>query len=118
MVGVGVRGEERIKLLNDAYQKLKYSQSAEFLKQFNDIDPKLLNEHIINMFDFFGALTKNKIGGGHKNIYYKVINNDKVEYMAHVFENFYNGNPVFKKLFPSIYDDTIELLNQLIKLKK
>jgi hypothetical protein len=118
MVGVGVRGEERIKLLNDAYQKLKYSQSAEFLKQFNDIDPKLLDAHIINMFDFFGALTKNKIGGGHKNIYYKTINNDKMEYMAHVFENFYNGNPVFKKLFPSIYDDTIELLNQLIKLKK
>ena len=72
-------------------------------------------------FDFFGAITKNKIGSGHRNIYYKGAlgkNTQRWEMLAHASENFYDGgNPVFKELFPEIYADTLKLWDELLKNK-
>ena len=37
--------------------------------------------------------------------------------VAHWFENKYNGNLVFKKYFPEMYEDSIKAINDLIKLQ-
>lgn len=68
------------------------------------------------MSDFFGALTKNKVGYGHANAYYTRggVYSQVAEVLAHSFENYYLGNPVFKKLYPKIYQETIELIETLI----
>ena len=34
---------------------------------------------------------------------------------AHIMENKYHGNPVFKKVFPGLYKEGIDMLNKLIK---
>jgi len=72
-------------------------------------------------YDFFGAITKNKVGGGHKNVYYKGRygrNAQRWEVLAHASENFYDGgNPLFKELFPELYADTLKLWDELLKSK-
>ena len=72
-------------------------------------------------FDFFGAITKNKVGGGHTNKYYQGRygrNAQRWEVLAHASENFYDGgNPLFKELFPELYADTLKLWNELLKSK-
>lgn len=72
-------------------------------------------------YDFFGAVTKNKIGSGHRNIYYQGAlgkNSQRWEVLAHASENFYDGgNPLFKELFPEIYADTLKLWDELLKSK-
>lgn len=72
-------------------------------------------------YDFFGAITKNKVGGGHKNAYYKGTygrNAQRWELLAHASENFYDGgNPLFKELFPELYADTLKLWDELLKSK-
>ena len=114
MVGVGLRGEARIQALNDAYVKLNKIDTIEFRNMFPDLTERQYMEMRGNVNDFFGALTKNKIGWGHSNAYYKQPNKDKMEWMAHIFENKYGGNPLFKELFPELYDETIIILDELI----
>ena len=114
MVGVGLRGEARMQLQYDAYLKLSKMDTIEFKNMFPDLTDRQYMELRGNVNDFFGALTKNKIGWGHSNAYYKQPNKDKMEWMAHIFENKYGGNPLFKELFPEIYDETITILDELI----
>ena len=59
-------------------------------------------------------MTKNAVGYGHANNYYKNLSWRHAEMLAHAFENKYGGNPVFKKFFPEIYEDTIKWLDELI----
>ena len=81
--------------------------------------PELSNAEFDDLWtataDFFGAVSKNKIGYGHSIDYYKTMNKRHAEFLAHTAENFYLGNPVFKKLYPEIYADTLKLWNELLK---
>ena len=81
--------------------------------------PELSNAEFDDLWtataDFFGAVSKNKIGYGHSMDYYKTMTKRHAEFLAHTAENFYLGNPVFKKLYPEIYADTLKLWNELLK---
>jgi hypothetical protein len=63
--------------------------------------------------DTFGALTKEKIGGGHGKSYYKQKNSQWHEFIAHAYENKFTGNKVFKKFYPELYDDMIKMIDEL-----
>lgn len=114
MVGIGLRGDARMEKLRNAYYQMQKMNTIEFKNMFPDLTDKQYMDFGLSVSDFFGALTKNKIGGGHSNAYYKQPNKDKMEWMAHIFENKYGGNPLFKELFPEIYDETIQILDELI----
>jgi hypothetical protein len=114
MVGVGLRGENRLKLLRDYYEKLRQMNTTEFRNLFSGLSENEYLEFRGATRDFFGALTKNVIGGGHSTSYYNNKNFDRMEWMAHIFENKYVGNPLFKKLFPEIYDETLQIIDELI----
>jgi hypothetical protein len=114
MVGVGLRGDNRLKLLRDYYEKLRQMNTVEFRNLFAELSENEYLEFRGATRDFFGALTKNVIGGGHSTNYYNNKNFDRMEWMAHIFENKYVGNPLFKKLFPEIYDETIQIIDELI----
>lgn len=76
------------------------------------------DENFGSMMDAVAALTKGRLGWGHKVSYWKGSQGEFsqfAEIMAHSFENKFNGNPVFKLCFPEMYKDTIELLDELIK---
>ncbi len=93
------RGIERAKIIN-SYNN-KFWPDPELRAKFPQLSDKAYGEMIAATADYFGALTKNQIGWGHTNSYYKGTygkNVQAMEMIAHAFENKYVGNPVFKEL--------------------
>jgi hypothetical protein len=110
------RGIERAKIINGLNNKMWYS--PELRAKFPELTNGQFSEMLASTADYFGALTKNQIGWGHANAYYKGSygkNMQAMEMLAHAFENKYVGNPVFKELFPIEYEQSIKLLDDLIK---
>jgi len=99
---------DKVKIYNDYAINLK--------KKFPNMDGNEFAENWGAVQDFFGALTKNKVGFGHPLSYYnqRGLYSQYAEFMAHNFENFYTGNPIFKKLYPEIYKETKDLIKKLI----
>lgn len=60
-----------------------------------------------------------KFGAGHPKSYWKQIPEaDKLEFVAHMFENKFIGNDIFKKYMPDLYDDMIKTFDKVsAKLK-
>jgi hypothetical protein len=114
IVGIGLRGDARMEKLRKAYYQLQKIETIEFRNKYSYLSDNQYLEYRGQVNDFFGALTKNKIGWGHDTSYYRLPNRNKMEWMAHIFENKYAGNPLFKELFPNIYDETITILDELI----
>lgn len=113
------RGIERAKIIN-SYNN-KFWPDPELRAKFPQLSDKAYGEMIAATADYFGALTKNQIGWGHTNSYYKGTygkNVQAMEMIAHAFENKYVGNPVFKELFPIEYEQSIKLLDELILKSK
>ena len=67
--------------------------------------------------DMVEALTKGSAGWGHGAGYFAKVGGKLryMEFVAHVFENYYVGNPIFKEIFPELYKDTLGLMKILIK---
>jgi hypothetical protein len=113
------KGIERAKIIN-SYNN-KFWPDPELRAKFPQLSDKAYGEMIAATADYFGALTKNQIGWGHTNSYYKGTygkNVQAMEMIAHAFENKYVGNPVFKELFPVEYEQSIKLLDDLILKSK
>ena len=126
--GVNLRGKKRKEFqkqfVNKFYSKKNrdYSEwvsSKKFADKlrldFPELTDKEFKEYFNSMADYIGAVTKNQIGYGHGTAYYKNQQWQKFEMFAHMMENKYHGNPIFKKVLPDIYDDTIDTLNKLIR---
>ena len=76
------------------------------------------NEYWGAMADWFGAITKNNVGYGHSvSRYYnpRGIYGQHAEFLANTASFYYNGNPVFKAMFPKAYDEAIRIWDDLIK---
>lgn len=86
-------------------------------KEFPKLTQREIQEFHSSMADFFGALTKNRLGYGHSTGYYtrRGVYGQVAEVLAHTFENYYYENPIFKKYFPEIYEETKELMRELLK---
>lgn len=52
-------------------------------------------------------------GYGHSKSYFKEKGKSQAEFIAHMFENKFAGNPVFKDIAPELYDKMIELADRL-----
>ncbi len=67
--------------------------------------------------DTIAALTKGKKGYGHaKNYWKKLPNGEYMELFAHLNENLWQGNPVFKELYPEIYKTGLKFMQNLYGL--
>lgn len=85
--------------------------------EFPEMLERDFSEHFGSTMDTINALTRGRLAWGHEQKYW---NRDEkysqvAEFMAHTFENKFLGNPVFKKMYPDLYDQMIELMNELIK---
>ena len=96
-----------------------YHLSRGYKNKLRSKFPKLsdaeFDEYWISVVDYIGAVTKNQVGYGHATSYYANQQWQKFEMFAHIMENKYHGNPVFKKLFPGLHKEGIDMLNKLIK---
>lgn len=126
--GANLRGAKRIEFQKKFIEKFYSAKSRDYKdyakyvlnkdrvrKQFPKLSDKEFSEYWGAMCDYIGATTKNQIGWGHSMRYYRNEQWQKYEMFAHMMENKYHGNPVFKKLLPDVYDDTIDTLNKLIR---
>lgn len=68
------------------------------------------------MADFFGAITKNRIGYGHSTSYYtdKGIAGQLAEMFANAHEIRFADNKIMKEMFPELYNDIIDFINKMI----
>ena len=116
-LGVGMGGPKITALKNNLNRNLKLSSDKfkELRKKFPNLTDKQFKEYWTDTADFLGAITRNEVGYGHTNLYYNSYYKQHAEFLAHAAENYYNGNPVFKAMFPKIYDETIQLWDELIK---
>ena len=107
-------------LQNKIFQKYKALNDIDEIKSLRRQFPSLSDEEFLtyhgSMSDFFGALTRNKIGYGHNNNYYKRggLYSQVAEVLAHSFENFYISNPLFRRLYPDFYFESRKLVETLI----
>mgnify|MGYP005993852265 CR=1 FL=1 len=135
--GNNLRGAARTKLTNEWKRKYfkafygKYLPSDEYKiytdylkyklkvrKQFPKLSDDEFESYYTAMTDYIGGLTKGRVGQGHASSYMAKGVTAEMELFAHMVENKFVGNPVFKKLHPDIYKESIEALDELIKLLK
>ena len=114
-IGINKRGADKFKYFEHV-NRFSVSHRKSIRDKFPTLTDKQFNESYGAVSDYFGAMTKNKIGWGHSNNYYSNLGWRHAEMLAHAFENKYSGNLVFKKLFPEIYEDTIKWIDELINL--
>ena len=127
MFGVGLRGKKRIefqKQFKDRFGAGKFRDVEAFnkynklkqktRKKFPNMSDAEFNEKYLAIADYFGAVTKNQIGFGHTNSYYRTSKWQMFEMFAHIMENKYAKNEVFKLLYPKIHKEGIDMLDDLI----
>ncbi len=114
-IGINKRGAEKFKFFKDV-DGFSINHRSSIRSQFPNLTDAQFKESYGAVADYFGAMTKNAVGWGHSNSYYISVEWRHAEMLAHSFENKYQGNEVFKKLFPEIYEDTIKWINELIAL--
>lgn len=115
-LGVGMGGPKITALKNNLNRSLKLSSDKfkELRKKFPNLTDKQFKEYWTDTADFLGAITRNEVGYGHTNLYYNSYYKQHAEFLAHIAENYYNGNPVFKAMFPKIYKETLQIWDELI----
>ena len=114
-IGINKRGAGKFNYFKHV-DRFSVSHRKSIRDKFPTLTDKQFNESYGAVADYFGAMTKNKIGWGHSNSYYQSLGWRHAEMLAHSFENKYSGNLVFKNLFPEIYEDTIKWIDELINL--
>lgn len=63
--------------------------------------------------DTLMALNK-RFGAGHSQEYFSRPGMSEAEFIAHMFENKFSGNDIFKQVMPDLYDDMIKTLDAII----
>lgn len=85
---------------------------------FKNMPENKYNKLLSSAADTLAAITRKDIGWGHSATYFRDDAKRYMEFLAHAFENKYVGNPVFKHYYPELYDDLVNLMDELIKLPK
>lgn len=120
-----LRGNKLVTELMNKHRKiLRANTSAGYRaidKKIDELQWFCYKKKLHNYGEYLGALSdtimslNSMYGDGHKKSYFKRPYMQEAEFLAHMFENVFGGNPVFKKLMPELYDDTLALWEQLKK---
>ena len=126
---LGMLGETNAEMRAGAEIRFKYKKELkEYVKSITDVslrDPMFknmdrdkYNKLLSSAADTLAAITRQDVGWGHSAEYFRNNTLRYMEFLAHAFENKYVGNPVFKHYYPELYDDLVNLLDELITLPK
>ena len=94
-----------------------YTPLQNLKKLMPNIPYNKLRWYFVSTNDFFGAINKMKnFGYGHKKGYYlKTKGGDYAEVFANMYDWKYNGNPVMEKYFPKLFEEAMDLLDELLE---
>ncbi len=104
-------GKDNNKLFIDLSEKANKNGISSYIEsRWNDMEQTgALDDTIMSLNSNFGR--------GHDKSYFSLKGNSEAEFLAHAFENKFAGNETFKRLAPDLYEDSIKLINKLLKLK-
>lgn len=116
------------KLVSECMEKHRKILSADLNKGYKEIEAKLYEIGIkawhkreFDIVEMVGAASDTicslnpNFGEGHSKRYFSNPWLKEAEFLAHMFENVFAGNPVFKEQLPELYDDMLVLWEQLKK---
>jgi hypothetical protein len=98
-----------LKEIEAAYLKKKYQLLSDY-KSGKDVYDSM--EQVGSIGDTIMALNP-KYGFGHTKAYFKVHGNRQKEFIAHMFENKFIGNAIFKEIAPDLYDEMLAIFDKL-----
>jgi hypothetical protein len=103
--------------LQNRFSEIERQLSSLNIMEFKQLHPDVSDSDIQELWgstmDFFGSMTKNRVGGGHRTGYYKTTRWQMFEWFAHCSENYYVGNPYFEHYFPREYKMTIQFMKEI-----
>lgn len=105
-------GKEANKRFQEIHQRI-YSKLVESQKN-QDYDSF---EKSGAAFDTLCSLNSS-FGGGHSKYYFSLSGMPEAEFLAHMFENRFKGNEIFKEVMPELYEEMIKLADELHPLKQ
>jgi len=108
-----ILNKSNIKKYFDEINSLSYESFETIGKKLGYTNSRIFLDDMGSLKDTFGALTKERIGGGHGVSYYKKVNKQWHEFIAHAYENRFQGNKLFKSMYPEMYDDMIKMVDEL-----
>lgn len=107
-------GDNYKKDLNTFWSNYR-KHEARLMKKHN-LTKEQFSESWASMQDYFGAITKESLGGGHGLSYYneRGIYGQLAEIFANSHDFYYNKNVVFKELYPEFYKDALEYMEKML----
>jgi SPP1 gp7 family putative phage head morphogenesis protein len=119
----GYQSRQEVKDVMQKYKKIFSKNKNEIFKQIqvniNETRLEALRNLNYDTIEKTGACAdtimslNRKFGYGHTIAYFKRKGSSEAEFIAHVFENKFSGNEVFKRIMPELYDDMIKLADDL-----
>jgi SPP1 gp7 family putative phage head morphogenesis protein len=113
-------------IVHDVMNKYRNLFAADKDKLYKQIDKRLYalgewayEKQKFDLVEMVGAAQDTlasldpRYGAGHPAAYWKLKDAKESEFIAHMFENAFGGNPVFKKVMPDLYDDMLALWEQI-----
>ena len=97
------------------YRSSFSKSDAALLVEFKTGNYRDVQEMAGNAMDALQALTNSRYGAGHPVSYMNKAAKKEAEMFAHSMENFLDGNPVFKKIMPEVYEESIKFVGSIKK---
>lgn len=109
------KGGDNYEFTYNTYWKNFYKYEERITKKYK-ITKEQYKRQWESMHDYFGALTKEEIGGGHGYFYYnqRGISGQMAEIFANAHDFYYTNNVVFKELYPEFHKDAINYMQTML----
>lgn len=130
LTGMSKRGKKKQEALDEIRKTiptLKKNQTNAYWdvkdqlpERYKDLYDKLgqleLEEQWHSLADFFGAITKNTVGWGHRNVYYRgSVFKQYAEMFAHMSEWYFGKHDLVKAAFPEVYERAMQVMEELFE---
>lgn len=124
----GLKNDARVRDLMDRYRK-KFSHNNDSLyrsiiERVDSIGYFAAKKGWYDLMNMCGAASDTimslnpEYGFGHPKSYWEKEGYKEAEFIAHMFENRFAGNPLFKKVMPELYGEMIKLTDDLHPLRQ
>lgn len=109
------KGGDKYEETLNTYWKNFYKYEERISKKYN-LTKEQYKRKWEAMHDYFGALTREQLGGGHGYFYYsdRGVFGQMAEIFANAHQFYYNENVVFKELYPEFYKDAIDYIQTML----
>lgn len=97
------------------YWEVKKAIKVRHKDIIDKIGDREFEEQWHSLADFFGAITKNEVGWGHKDNYYDSVRRQYAEMFAHMSEWRFGNHDLVKAAFPEVYEKAMKVMEEIFE---